>query len=84
VLEDLAVADAEASIRSEGISGIEKLLAKPLADIAAPKEPDAKSRSFNWVRGFGSGYRSLMHFVQTNYKKPDFAVRLEEARKNLE
>jgi len=79
-----AVADAEASMQGEGIVGIEKLLAKPLADIAVPKEPDAKNRSVNWVRGFSSGYRSLIYFVLTNYKKPDFAARLEEARKNLE
>ena len=79
-----AVADAETSMRSEGPAGIEKLLAKPLADIAVPKEPDSKNRSVNWLRGFGSGYLSFIYFVQTNYKKPDFATRLEEARKNLE
>jgi len=79
-----AVADAEALLRSEGTAGIEKLLAKPLADIAVPKESDAKSRSVNWIRGFGSGYRGLIVFVMGNYKKPDFATRLEEARKNLE
>ena len=72
------------SIALGDLANLDSLVGRPSVEVDVVFPPEAEKQSDIWRRGFRSGYRSFIHFVQVHRKDPDFPTQLSEFRSQLQ
>jgi len=78
-----AADEVSALVNGSGVEGLKNILSTPPDETVVSMPAGVQNRSDEWLRGFRTGYRGFIQFVQARYNDPDFLTLLEEARKNL-